>query len=197
MQNRLARVWPGSVAREWKVTVVNGERELVAACRAGDRDAFDRLVQRHQHAVYQVCFRFAGNHEDASDLAQDVFVRAFRALPRFKGESALATWLYRIAVNVCLNRRAAQPPPMEAIDPERHAGAAGSGPADAVLRRERSERLRAAISRLPAKQRATVVLRIYRELSHEEIARVLGSPVGTVKANFSHALANLRKLMGP
>src|SRR5262245_5120408 len=80
------------------------ERALVEACLAGHREAFDVIVERHRRPVYQLCYRFVGNHEDASDLAQDVFVRAYRGLRRFRGQSSLATWLYRIGVNVCLNR---------------------------------------------------------------------------------------------
>ena len=82
------------------------ERALVEACLAGRRDAFDLIVERHRRAVYQLCYRFVGNHEDASDLSQDVFLRAYRGLRSFRGHSSLATWLYRIGVNVCLNRSA-------------------------------------------------------------------------------------------
>src|SRR6187455_902375 len=88
-----------------KVTVTNPtDAELVDACLAGRRESFDLLVERHQRHVYQLCYRFVGNHEDASDLAQDVFIRAFRSLKTFKGDAALGTWLHRIAVNVSLNR---------------------------------------------------------------------------------------------
>src|SRR5262245_55431402 len=80
------------------------ERALVEACLAGEPDAFDLVVERHRRAVYQLCYRFVGNHEDASDLSQDVFLRAFRGLRTFRGQSSIATWLYRIGVNVCLNR---------------------------------------------------------------------------------------------
>ena len=80
-----------------------------SACLDGDKASFDVLVERHRRQVYQVCYRFVGNHEDASDLAQDVFIRAYRALRTFKGHSAFSTWLYRIAVNVCLNRVSATP----------------------------------------------------------------------------------------
>jgi RNA polymerase sigma-70 factor (ECF subfamily) len=80
------------------------ERELVDACRAGRPGAFDLVVERHRRAVYLLCYRFVGSHEDASDLSQDVFLRAFRGLWSFRGGSTLATWLYRIGVNVCLNR---------------------------------------------------------------------------------------------
>src|SRR6187399_2710054 len=72
---------------------------LVGQCLAGDTSAFDVLVERHRRQVYQVCYRFVGNHEDAADLAQDVFVRAFKGLKNFKGESSLGTWLYRVGVN--------------------------------------------------------------------------------------------------
>src|SRR5438874_6659247 len=81
-----------------------GEQQLVDACLRGRPGAFDVIVERHRRAIYQLCYRFVGNHEDASDLSQDVFLRAFRGLKRFRGGSSLSTWLYRIGVNVCLNR---------------------------------------------------------------------------------------------
>src|SRR5438094_5173225 len=92
------------------------ERALVDACLAGRAGAFDVIVERHRRAVYQLCYRFVGNHEDASDLLQDVFLRAYRGLHRFRRESSLATWLYRIGVNVCLNRVAVKTPATEPID---------------------------------------------------------------------------------
>ncbi len=169
--------------------------DLVRLAQAGQREAFDAIVQRHQKQVYQLCYRFVGNHEDASDLAQDAFVRAFRALPRFKGESALGTWLYRIAVNVCLNRKALKTPRFEAIDAVEPVDVKSERADAAVLRHERAGEVRAAIARLPPKQRATLILRAYHELPHEQIAGILGSSVGAVKANFFHALANLKKLL--
>src|SRR5437763_9315178 len=108
---------------EWTLTVVQpegaarpaaaslaelDEKELVAACLAGEREAFDVIVERHRRHVYQLCYRFVGNHEDASDLAQDVFIRAYRGLRTFKSQASLGTWLYRIGVNVCLNRVSAR-----------------------------------------------------------------------------------------
>lgn len=172
-----------------------GDAELVRLAQSGSREAFDEIVRRHQRPVYQLCYRFVGNHEDASDLAQDVFVRAYKSLKGFKGESALATWLYRISVNVCLNRKALKTLPLEPmplLDPaDRRAE-----PADAlVARRERASEVRAAIAKLPPKQRATLILRTYQDLPHDEIAKILGSSVGSVKANFFHALANLKKIL--
>ena len=83
---------------------------LVAAFLDNRREAFDVIVERHWRTVYHLCYRFVGNHEDAADLAQDVFVRAFKGLHRFKGDSSLGTWLHRVGVNVCLNRVAIKPP---------------------------------------------------------------------------------------
>jgi RNA polymerase sigma-70 factor (ECF subfamily) len=170
---------------------------LVREFLAGRREAFDVIVERHRRPIYQLCYRFAGNHEDAADLAQDTFVRAFRGLKHFKGQSSLATWLYRIGVNVSLTRAASKKPASEPIDAAQHVDAAAASPLDAIVRGEHAARVRAAIRRLPPKQRATLILRVYHELPHEEIARTLGSTVGAVKANFFHALGNLRRLMTP
>jgi len=169
------------------------ERELVEACRRGDREAFDQLVLRHQRDIYRLCYRYVNNHEDADDLAQEAFVKAWRAIPRFRGDSSFSTWLYRIAVNACLNFRAARGPASEELpgtiaDPR-------AGAEARVEDEEEASRVREAVSRLPEKQRATLILRVYHELSHEEVAQMLGSTVGTVKANLFHALANLRKRM--
>jgi RNA polymerase sigma-70 factor (ECF subfamily) len=197
----LTSAWHAVAGPGCKVTVTNPtDADLVESCLAGERDAFDVLVRRHQRHVYQLCYRFVGNHEDASDLAQDVFIRAYRGLKNFKGQASLGTWLYRIGVNVCLNKVGAKTPKPEALDPlllkndERIASLAESA-TEAILRGERAMQVRAAIARLPKKQRATLILRVYHELPHEEIAGILGSSVGAVKANFFHALNNLKKLL--
>src|ERR1043166_4614757 len=93
----LTRTWSfAERASGCRVTVTNPtDAELVEACLAGRREAFDVLVERHRRHVYQLCYRFVGNHEDASDLAQDVFIRAYRGLKTFKSRSSLGTWLYR------------------------------------------------------------------------------------------------------
>src|SRR5262249_26750396 len=171
-----------------------GESELVAASLAGHPGAFDLIVERHRRTVYQLCYRFVGNHEDASDLSQDVFLRAFRGLRNFKGQSSLGTWLYRIGVNVCLNRVAAKTPVNEPIERHQYVDDRES-PSDRILRGERAIQVRAAITRLPRKQRAALILRMYHDMSHQEIAETLGSSVGAVKANVFHALQNLKKLL--
>jgi RNA polymerase sigma-70 factor, ECF subfamily len=173
-----------------------GEVELVAACLDAHPGAFDLIVERHQRPLYQLCYRFVGNREDASDLTQDVFLRAYRGLRNFRGQSSLATWLYRIGVNVCLNRVASKVVRTETIDAQQHVDTKTESPAEGVLRTERAARVRAAVAQLPRKQRAALVLRIYHEMSHQEIADIVGSSVGAVKANVFHALQNLRKIIG-
>jgi RNA polymerase sigma-70 factor (ECF subfamily) len=169
---------------------------LVKACLGGDRAAFDVLVRRHQLHVHLLCYRFAGNHEDASDLAQDAFIRAYRGLRSFKGTSAFSTCLYRIAVNVCLNHAGSRAPRhFVRVDALETPDTRIERPDVALVRGERAAEVRAAIARLPKKQRAALILRIYHELPHEAIAEILGSSVGAVKANFFYALANLRKAL--
>ena len=175
------------------------ERGLVAACLADRAGAFDLIVERHRRPVYQLCYRFAGNHEDASDLSQDVFLRAYRGLRSFRGQSTLSTWLYRIGVNVCLNRVAAKDTLRkltEPIEQQQFVDVRAESPSDLMLKDERAARVREAIAKLPGKQRATLILRAYQDMSHQEIADVLGSSVGAVKANFFHALGNLKKILG-
>jgi RNA polymerase sigma-70 factor (ECF subfamily) len=171
------------------------DETLVRAFQAGRLEAFDRIVERHRRAVYQLCFRFVGNHEDAADLSQDVFVRAFKGLGRFKGESSMRTWLYRVSVNVSLNRVATRRVATEPLDAADPVDARAEHPLDALVRGEQRARVRQAVSQLPPKQRATLVLRVYQDLDYGEIAAILGGSVGGVKANFFHALANLKRLV--
>jgi RNA polymerase sigma-70 factor (ECF subfamily) len=171
------------------------DRALVEACLGGAPDAFDLLVQRHQREVYRLCYRFVGTHEDASDLAQDAFVRAYRGLAGFKGRSAFRTWLYRVAVNVCLNHVARTRPELSAIDEVDVADESVERADSRLLRAERAAEVRAAIATLPPKQRATLILRLYHDLSHEEIAGILGNSVGATKANLFHALARLKTVL--
>lgn len=171
------------------------DRVLVAAFLAGSQDAFAVIVHRYQRTVYQVCYRFVRNHEDAADLAQDVFVRAFKGLSQFKGDASLGTWLYRVGVNCCLNRLAVKRPRTEPVDESHHVDQKRDDPLRAMLRSEKADYVRQAIARLPPKQRATLLLRVYQDLSHEEIATILGSSVGATKANFFHALGNLKRLL--
>lgn len=169
------------------------DRQAVEACRRGEREAFDRLVERYQRNVYRLCYRYVNNHQDANDMAQEVFLKAYKALGRFRGDSSFSTWLYRIAVNTCLNFRAARRPEGAEL-PEGLADGA-PGMTERIERDQQARRVREAVSRLPEKQRATLILKVYHDLTHGEVAAILGSSVGTVKANLFHAMGNLRKLL--
>jgi RNA polymerase sigma-70 factor (ECF subfamily) len=135
------------------------------------------------------------NHEDASDLSQEVFLRAFRGLKNFKGQSSLATWLYRIGVNACLNRVSVKRPQSEPIDESAFVDERSEAPNERVLRGERAAAVRRAVAKLPAKQRTAVIMRVFQDMSHQDIADSLGTTVGAVKANVFHALQNLKKLL--
>jgi RNA polymerase sigma-70 factor (ECF subfamily) len=206
-----ADAWPaGGIQPDWTLTVVPStedesgrdvplsqldDRRLVEACLGGRVDAFDVIVERHQRAVYRLCFRFVHRHEDAADLTQEVFLRAYRGIRKFRGDASLTTWLYRIGVNVCLNQASVRKVQETPLDEAPELRAAGADPASSLLTSEAGARVRAAVARLPRKQRATLILRVYQDLSHREIALVLGTTVGAVKANVFHALGNLKRLL--
>lgn len=172
------------------------DEDLVRGCLAGSPGAFDLLVQLHQRTVYRLCYRFVGNHEDACDLSQEVFLRAHRGLTGFRARASLSTWLYRIGVNVCLNRVSGKRRPTEPLQPDRQMDHRTVDPVETLDTGARAAKLRVAIGRLPPRQRTVVILRVYHELPHQEIATIVGTSVGAVKANFFHAMGNLRRLLG-
>jgi RNA polymerase sigma-70 factor (ECF subfamily) len=173
------------------------ERAAIDACLGGDASAFDALVIRHQTAIHRVCYRFTGNAEDAADLTQEVFVKAYRSLPKFRGTSAFSTWLYRIAVNACLSFKALRKNRTEEWDEEHDIAAEGPGIEEALDAKASALRVRAALNGLPEKQRLTVIMKVLEERTHAEVAEILGSNVGTVKANLFFAIRNLRKVLVP
>lgn len=173
------------------------DQALVEASRAGASDAFDVLVTRHRRSVYHVCYRFVNNHEDAADLTQDTFVRAWKALAGFRGQARFSTWVHRIAVNVSLNQVGLRTPRGEAVDFDAMADVREPAPGESLVAAERQALVRAAVAALPPRQRAALILRTYHELSHQEVADIVGTSVGAVKANVFHALANLKKRLGP
>ena len=180
-----------------------GDREasLVQRCAAGDERASAELVAEHQRTVVQLAGNLLGDREEALDLSQEVFLRVFRTIHRFRGQSSLRTWIYRIAVNQARNRhrfwqrrhRADQ------VSLDQHVATHGDvlrglGPTpDRVLaQKELAERLRCALDRLPFEQRTAIVLREVDGLSYEEIAFSLGLPIGTVKSRLTRARQALR-----
>ncbi len=170
---------------------------LVEAALGGDTSAFDALVTRHRRSVYQVCYRFVNQHEDAADLTQDTFVRAWKALGTFRGQARFSTSIYRIAVNVSLNRVSRKTPKTEPADFDLVADLGQPSPCAALDADERRRLVRRAVHSLPPRQRTALILRTYHELSHQEVAAIVGTSVGAVKANVFHALTNLRKRLDP
>ena len=184
-------------------TEVGGrEAALIQRCAARDEDACAELVSEHQRMVYQLSLNLLGDHNEALDLSQEVFLRVFRTIHTFRGHSALRTWIYRIVVNQARNRqrwwrrrhRAQQVSLDEHIRdhgevPEQNT----SGDPDTLLsRKELGEQIRAALERLPFDQRTALVLREIDGLSYEEIGYSLGIAVGTVKSRLARARESLR-----
>ena len=169
------------------------ERAAIAACLSGDASAFDVLVIRHQKTIHRVCYRFTGNTEDAADLTQEVFVKAYRSLPKFRGTSAFSTWLYRIAVNACLSFKASRKNKTEEWDEDHDIVAGGPSAEETLDALSNARNIRAALETLPERQRLTVIMKVLEERTHAEVAEILGSNVGTVKANLFFAIRNLRK----
>jgi len=179
------------------------ERGLVEQCRAGDPQAFARLVALHEGMVFNLATRLLGDHEEAKDVSQDVFLQVYRTLARFEARSTLKTWIYRIVVNQCHNRRRfwsrrgnGLGRPIADLTPEEEAHLAASrpepGPYDEVCRRERAERMQRALLRLSFDHRAILLLREVEGLSCEAIAATLQVPEGTVKSRLARARGALR-----
>lgn len=176
--------------------------ELVRRVRSGEVSAFETLVRRYERRVYSLAMRYTGDREDARDLTQEAFVRAFRALRSFRGDASFSTWLHRIAVNVCLDelrRRRTRPhtrldEPLATDDGEAERQLAGDdpGPQQRLEQKELGETIRREIAALPAEYATVVILRDLQDLSYEEIAQVLGISLGTVKSRLHRGRAALR-----
>lgn len=181
------------------------ELRLLERCRGGDLAAFDIIVGLYQQRVFNVCYWMLGDREDATDAAQDAFVRAFRALHRFRGDCALGTWLHRIAVNVSLDaaqRRKRAPLPYTSLGNEESGefpepADPGDNAQESADRRERRAVVRRALADLPEHHRAVLVLFDIQGHSYEEVAATLELPLGTVKSRLNRARLLLREKLEP
>ena len=179
---------------------------LVRQARSGDTDAFGRLVARHEMRVYALIARVLGANgtaEDVDDTAQDVFVQAWRALPRFREEARFSTWLYRIATNMAIKqwhrvkRRAGTVGTEDLPNTVRAALAVdGPGPEEVATQKARDRDLRDAIEKLPEKQRTVILLHYFEDYACEEIAALLGCSVGTVWSRLHYGCRKLRDTAG-
>jgi RNA polymerase sigma-70 factor (ECF subfamily) len=171
--------------------VTNDDDALVARCRAGEREAFRVLVDRHQRVIYSVALRMLGNAEEATDVAQETFVRAYTALDRYKPDGHFGAWLRRIAVNLCLNeRRRPTTISLDDVDPD---GLTTDDPAHIVLAQAQAQAVRRAIGGLPPEYRVVVVLRYLDGLSYRDIAKSLGVSVPTVETRLHRAKKMLQE----
>jgi len=176
------------------------DEELVARSREGDLDSFNQLVMRWERPIYALAYRVIGREEDARDVAQETFLRAFRALGGFKGQAKFSSWLYRITLNLCRDwiRRQRRTPVAQApegVDLVELASEATPSESieDLVSRREMSRAVARAMALLPEEQRTAIILKEYHGLTFQEIADLLGCPLSTVKTRLYQGLTVLRR----
>jgi RNA polymerase sigma-70 factor (ECF subfamily) len=184
--------------------------ELVARCQRGEAQAFETLLGRYRRKVYGLAMGMVGNRDDAMDVVQDAFVRVFRHIGRFQGDSSFYTWVYRITMNLCIDhvrkgsRMRAAPYEdrlsHEGVDqgdfpvlPVRH----DVNPGKAARRHEIMDHVSAALEELPPHHRAVIVMREFEGLSYEEMAHVMQVPKGTIMSRLFHARQKLQKALAP
>jgi RNA polymerase sigma-70 factor (ECF subfamily) len=174
----------------------NTDKELIERVKNGDKSAYDLLVLKYQQRIVNLVSRFVRNHSDALDVTQEAFIKAYRALPKFRGDSAFYTWLYRIAVNTAKNYLASQSRrPMgtdhDVSEIEQIEGADAlkeqATPENMLLKDELQATVLKAIENLPDDLRSAIMLREVEGLSYEEIAQVMECPIGTVRSRIFRA----------
>ena len=178
------------------MTAAETDQQLVARVQKGDFRAFDVLVLKYQHKIFSLISRYVHDADEVQDVAQEAFIKAYRALPRFRGDSAFYTWLYRIAINTAKNHlvaRSRRPPgsDVEIDDAEYFEGGAAlreiETPESALFGEELKQVVDRAIAELPDDLRTAVTLREFDGLSYEDIAEIMGCPVGTVRSRIFRA----------
>lgn len=176
------------------------DEELVAKTIGGDANSFNELIVRWERPIFALAYRTIGREEDARDVCQETFLRAFRALPGFRGQSKFSSWLYRIALNLCRDwvrkqRRAPTVQMPEDVDLLEMAAAAEPSESieDLVARKDLARSVERAMARLPEEQRTAIVLKEYHGLTFQEIADLVGCPLSTVKTRLYQGLTVLRR----
>ncbi len=172
------------------------DEELVARCVEGDRDSFNELVVRWQRPVYALAYRVIGRDEDARDVAQEAFLRAFRAIKNFRGQAKFSSWIYRITLNLCrdwMRRERRTPVTLVAEVPEPKSETRGRSVEDLAAQRDLGRRVAAVMAQLPEEQRSAIVLKEYHGLTFQEIADLLDCPLSTVKTRLYQGLSVLRR----
>lgn len=171
------------------------DADLIERARGGDARAFEELVRRHQRPVYGLAMRMLRDPDDADDIAQKTFVRAWNHLKEFEGRASLRTWLFRICMNLCRNHHRDHRRFVD-VDPESVEPAEEAAGSERLEREQRLELLREAVAALPEKQRMTVELRVYQGLPFKEIAEALSTTENAAKVNFHYAVKSLKAKVG-
>lgn len=177
------------------------EKELIQRVQRGDPDAFEPLVQNYEKQVYNLCLRMVGNAEDARDLAQEAFLKAWRGMGGYQFEAAFSTWLYRLTGNVCIDflrrqkRRPAVSLTMEEDSTELDVPDPEPTPEEQLLERETCKVVAQAMDELETEFRQILTLRVVQNQSYEQIAQVMDLKVGTVKSRLARARTKLRKIL--
>jgi RNA polymerase sigma-70 factor (ECF subfamily) len=179
------------------------DEELVARSKTGDLESFNQLVRRWERPIFALAYRTLGREEDARDVTQETFLRAFRALSGFKGDAKFSSWLYRIALNLCRDwirkeRRAPIVAVPDGVEVEQLAAERGpvASVEDLAARAELSRGVAKAMERLPQEQRQAIILKEYHGLTFQEIADLMRCPLSTVKTRVYQGLSTLRKELG-
>lgn len=174
---------------------------LIEKIKQGDLNSFDQLAARYETRVYTIAYRYAGNHNDASDLAQEAFIRVYRSIGSFRGESSFLTWLYRVVTNVCkdeIRRRAREKTVSmeEMIDQgQQPVKSTKTGPLEEVVHKEWREELQQLLNSLSYEHRTVIIMRDIQGYTYEEIAYFLECSLGTVKSRLSRARHILKDLL--
>ena len=176
---------------------VSNDLELVESFQKGNEASFNELVRRYQEKVYWIAHRFVNDHDQADDIVQEVFLKVYRALNDFRGDSGVYTWLYRITVNISLNTiRKQRIKDFLRIDEFfDYPSEESEQPDTQYEQREQKQLIEEAIQQLPEKQKAVFILRYYEELPYEDISKILKTSVGGLKANYFHAVKNIGKFV--
>ncbi|MCK4251426.1 sigma-70 family RNA polymerase sigma factor [candidate division WOR-3 bacterium] len=169
------------------------DNELVKLVQAGEAEPFDELVRRHQVKIHDLCYKMLRNYDDAKDLAQETFLKAYRKINKFAGRSKFSTWLYRIAVNNCLNFIKKQRPTEELFEEITSSGK--DDPVQKYKSKKFREMIKRTVAKLPEVQRAVFTLRTLEDLSYQEVSEILRKPVSTIKVNHHLAVKNLRNYL--
>jgi len=176
------------------------DEELVARSQGGDVDSFNQLILRWERPIYALAYRVIGREEEARDVCQEAFLRAFRALPGFKGQAKFSSWLYRITLNLCrdwMRRQKRAPVSQMPDDTDAMELASQAGPVesieDLVARRQLTAAVEDAMALLPDEQRTAIILKEYHGMTFQEIADLQGCPLSTVKTRLYQGLSVLRR----